>query len=153
KLNGQLGYLAGTPEKVLQHNSLIWTISAGLSIPVFTGGRNAGAVAATDARSQQARVVYEQVIRRAGHEVQEALNQLQRRAEQVSILQRALASARTNAALAREQFRKGLSNYLNVVIADRSALDAENNLLLAQGEQLVQTVMLVKAAGGGWDGE
>ena len=63
----------------------------------------------------------------------------------------AVASAQRAVDLATTRYQDGIANYLDVVTAQQALLSAERLLSQIQGEQLVTSVSLVKALGGGWD--
>jgi multidrug efflux system outer membrane protein len=52
--------------------------------------------------------------------------------------------------LADERYQNGISNYLDVLDAQRNLFAAELSLAGAQRQQLVAAVQLYKALGGGW---
>ena len=60
-------------------------------------------------------------------------------------------SAQLAERLALAQYRAGTSVYLNVITAQTLALSAERSLVQLRGRQLVASVALVKAVGGGWN--
>ena len=64
---------------------------------------------------------------------------------------RALLSARDTAALANERYQRGLSSYLDVVDAQRTALQAERQETQLLGQRAISTILLAKALGGGWE--
>jgi multidrug efflux system outer membrane protein len=49
------------------------------------------------------------------------------------------------------RYREGLSNYLEVVDAQRTQLDNERGAVQILGQRFVSSVLLVKALGGGWN--
>jgi multidrug efflux system outer membrane protein len=57
----------------------------------------------------------------------------------------------TTAALATERYQRGLSSYLDVVDAQRAALQAERQEAQLRGERAISTILLAKALGGGWE--
>ena len=54
--------------------------------------------------------------------------------------------------LAQLRYDNGVSNLLDLLIAERALLDAQLNRVEAQRAQLAATANLFKALGGGWDG-
>ena len=66
-------------------------------------------------------------------------------------LRRALRASRTAVQLANERYTHGLTNYLDVLDAQRSALQVERSLCEVDGARLTGTVQLIRALGGGWD--
>jgi outer membrane protein TolC len=62
----------------------------------------------------------------------------------------ALAAARKQLEIVNNQYRDGLITYLEVATAESTALNVEFAATQLRGQQLVATVSLVKALGGGW---
>ena len=65
--------------------------------------------------------------------------------------QHAVDSARRTVDIATSRYVGGLVNYLDVVNAQQTLLNNEQELAVIQGQRLVTSVLLVKALGGGWD--
>jgi outer membrane protein, multidrug efflux system len=61
-----------------------------------------------------------------------------------------LANARRAAELATDRYRAGIVSYLEVVDANRGALQTERLTTQITGQRLANTVQLIKALGGGW---
>jgi multidrug efflux system outer membrane protein len=49
-----------------------------------------------------------------------------------------------------EAFTTGLTGYLDVIAADRAALESHRFTLQVAGQRLIASVQLIKALGGGW---
>jgi uncharacterized protein (TIGR00255 family) len=60
-------------------------------------------------------------------------------------------AAQTALELAQIRYQKGLVNYLDVLDAERTVLDAETRLVQTARARLTDMVSLFKALGGGWD--
>src|SRR5208283_3633408 len=93
---------------------------------------------------------YRSQILTAFHEVEDGLIGLRLLKEQFEMQTQAVAGANKVAELSRLRYKEGLPSYLEVVVADRTAL--ENQILAYQlnGQRIVTTVVLIKALGGGW---
>src|SRR5437870_425307 len=74
-------------------------------------------------------------------------------ADQAAAQDRAVANSRRAAELAGERYRAGIVSYLEVVDADRIALQAERAGAQLAGQRLIASVHVVKALGGGWQGQ
>ena len=61
-----------------------------------------------------------------------------------------MTSARRTAALSKSRYDAGLAAYLEVVDAERVALQSERLATQIQGQRLITSVYLIKALGGGW---
>src|SRR5207245_9347333 len=73
--------------------------------------------------------------------------------DQAAAQDRAVATARRAAELAGERYRAGIVSYLEVVDANREALQAERGRAQLAGQRLAASVQLIKALGGGWRDE
>jgi NodT family efflux transporter outer membrane factor (OMF) lipoprotein len=124
-----------------------------LSLPLFEGGRLKGTLALRKAQQQEAAVTFQRTVLAAWHEVDNALiaySSEQQRHEQLVLTvqedQRALN-------LAKARYTTGVGSFLQVLIAERSLLAAEQDL--AQNTTTISTnlVSLYKSLGGGWESE
>jgi multidrug efflux system outer membrane protein len=64
---------------------------------------------------------------------------------------RAVDAAKQVANLSLLRYKEGLVSYLEVVVADRTALENEILAYDLNGQSIVTTVQLIKALGGGWN--
>ncbi|UHL65420.1 efflux transporter outer membrane subunit [Paralcaligenes sp. KSB-10] len=128
----------------------VWALGASLAQTVFDGGlrkaRDQQATAAYDAAVAQ----YKQTVLGGFQEVEDNLATLRILAQEAVAQDQAVQSARLAANLALAQYRAGTSIYLNVVTAQALALSAERTMAQLRGRQLLASVALIKATGGGW---
>ncbi|GAB2957595.1 efflux transporter outer membrane subunit [Hymenobacter coalescens] len=122
-----------------------------VSIPLFNGGRNRATQQAAEAQYQARAAEYRQRALSAFQEVETALADVRYSYEQLAAQQRAQRAARAAVRLTNERYRTGLTNYFEVVDANRVSLDAARLLVQSRGEQLRYTVQLVRVLGGGWE--
>lgn len=118
---------------------------------MFEGGRNRANLEAAEACYDQSLASYRGAVLAAFRDVEDSLSDLATLASQSEAVNRALVSARDTASLASERYQKGLSNYLDVVDAQRAALQAERQQAQLGGQRAVSTILLAKALGGGWE--
>jgi outer membrane protein, multidrug efflux system len=93
---------------------------------------------------------YRQRILVAFGDVETSLSGVRFLSEQAAAQQRAVSNARRAAELATERYRAGIVSYLEVVDANREALQAERANAQLAGQREIATVQLIKALGGGW---
>jgi len=146
------GYLSKTFENLFARQSLTYLEGIGISIPVFTGGRNIAQKDIAVARLGEAQSMYKQVVQNAFREVQDALANIEYRAQQSDVQQKVLVSSHSSADMSKELYKKGLTTYINVIVADRAVLDAETTYIGITGQRLLYSISLIKALGGGWNG-
>ena len=53
-------------------------------------------------------------------------------------------------AFSRNQYKSGIINYLDLIVVQAITLTNERALIVIQGRQLISSVLLIKALGGGW---
>jgi multidrug efflux system outer membrane protein len=150
----QLTGTAGTESVALQDlftwENRIWSIGPNISLPIFEGGRIKAGVASAKAAYLQAVAQYRAQVLVAFHEVEDGLIGLRLLGDQYTAQMRAVDFAQKAADQSRLRYKEGLASYIEVVIADRTAL--ENQILAYElnGQEMVTTVSLIKALGGGW---
>lgn len=127
-----------------------WLVSGGISQPIFTAGKLTSNLDLQKARNQVAIEQYKQSVLKALEEVNNALVAHQRYGEQKRAQEEAVAAERVRYRLVKARYFIGYSNFLQVLDADRSLLEAEFKLSELQRKYLDSVVQLYKALGGGW---
>jgi multidrug efflux system outer membrane protein len=151
KLTGMAGLASADLGTALNWPARLWSVGPSISFPLFEGGKNKANLKAAEARYEQSLASYRSTVLNAFREVEDSLSDLSTLATQAAAVNRALVSARDTAALANERYQQGLSNYLEVVDAQRAALQAERQESQLRGQRSISTILLAKALGGGWE--
>jgi len=151
KLTSTAGLATADLGTLVDWPSRVWSVGPSIHVPIFEGGRNRANLKSTEARYEQSVASYRGTILNAFREVEDALSDLSSLSSQSEAVNRALVSARDTAALANERYQRGLSNYLDVVDAQRTALQAERQETQLRGQRAISTILLAKAMGGGWE--
>ncbi|WP_258097611.1 efflux transporter outer membrane subunit [Marinoscillum pacificum] len=86
----------------------------------------------------------------ATNEVSNALIAIDKLKEELALAQERVEAAQRAVKDANMLFRSGLANYLEVITAQREALDSELNLVAAKMRLLGADVELYRSLGGGW---
>lgn len=128
----------------------IYSVQAGVSVPLFTGGKLVNQERAARARAEQAEARYEQAVLVAAREASDALAGLVLRRDQLAAQQTQVQALRRAYALAERRYESGVSSYLEVLDAQRGLFGAELALVEVQRQYLGATVQLYRALGGGW---
>ena len=128
----------------------IYQALAGISMPLFTGGRLVNRTRVARARADQARSQYEQSVLIALREASDALVGVRTSRDQVVAQQTQAGALRRALQLAELRYRTGIASYIEVLDAQRGLFDAELGLSQAQLRQLVAAVELYRALGGSW---
>ncbi|MGH8712961.1 MAG: efflux transporter outer membrane subunit [Casimicrobiaceae bacterium] len=146
------GLQALTLQSLFEPSSLVFSLAAGLTAPLFDGGTlRAEHRAATEAMRASA-ANYQQAVLRAFQQVADALEALQHGAELLDAQAQALDSARANVELARESYRAGNAGVLQVLDAERLFQGARLGYVRAKAQRYADTAQLFLALGGDWQG-
>jgi NodT family efflux transporter outer membrane factor (OMF) lipoprotein len=140
--------LGRTP--VLLHE--IWSLGPSLYWPFLDFGTLDAQVNAQDFRTQQLVFTYRQTVINAVREVDDALSNYASDRDEQAQLGDAVTSSRQAVKLATERFKNGLTDFLNVLDAQRELDDLEDQYAVVQEAVADQFIALYKALGGGWEG-
>ncbi len=149
-LVGLLGFASAGLGDLLGSAGRNASLGASLSWAALDFGRVRARIGASQARAQQALLVWEQTVQLALEETEGALSQYTRSVQQAARLGNAAREAQEAARLARLRFEAGASDFLTVLDAERSVLAARDALVQAQQASLVALVAVYRALGGGW---
>jgi NodT family efflux transporter outer membrane factor (OMF) lipoprotein len=130
--------------------SLFGLAGASLIQPVLQGRQLRTQFEIAKQKREQAVIQFRQSVLTAGTEVSNALIQLNKLSEQEGLARQrtdTLSAAVNNAQLL---FRNDMANYLEVILAQQTALDAQISLAFIQRDMLNARVELYRSLGGGW---
>ncbi len=152
-LTGSGGYLSADVSTLFNWENRVWTFGPGISLPIFSGGRNQANYRRSQAAYQEAVANYRQQVLVAFGDVENSLSGIRHLAEQSEAQERAVQSARRATDFATDRYRAGVVAYIEVVDASRDTLTAERANAQLAGQRLIAAVQLIKALGGGWEAE
>ncbi|MFM0202862.1 efflux transporter outer membrane subunit [Paraburkholderia fungorum] len=121
-----------------------------LNIPIFDGGRRKGNLANARAVYEEDVANYRQQVLVAFREVEDNLSDMRILEDQTRTQNEAVKASQRAADLSRSQYTEGAVNYLDVIDAERTVLQARRAAVQLQGVQAASTVNLIRALGGGW---
>ena len=132
-------------------NDAGYTFGPNISIPIFQGGRLRGQLQLARVDQQEAAVSYQRTVLSAWHDVDNALVAYAAEQARRDALVRSVAQNQRALALSRDRYQQGLSDFLNVLTAERSLLAAQQDLTNSTIMVTQNMVQLYKALGGGWE--
>jgi len=150
RLTAAAGFESSDLSSLFSWKNTVWTLGAAAAAPLFTGGSTGADVERSRFRYEESVARYRQRLLVAFQEVEDGLSGLRVLALQAEAQARAVVSSRRTATLSNTRYTAGLVSYLEVVDAERTALQSERLATQIQGQRLVTSVFLVKALGGGW---
>jgi multidrug efflux system outer membrane protein len=150
-ITGQYGRQAPSTTDLFGQEHEIYALQAGISMPLFAGGRQKSELDAARARVAQARARYEQVVLNALSEAADALVGVRTQRDQLAAQSAQVAALRDAYRLAERRYEGGIASYLEVLEAQRSLFAADLGLSQVRRAYLQATVQLYKALGGSWE--
>ncbi len=138
---------------LLDPASFLFTVTAGLAQTVFDGGARIAGIESSEAQQIALLEDYRGSALLAFQEVETALSDAAAQEQVEAARLDALEAAREAYAIAEAQFRNGAVDFLNLLEAQRSLIDAETQAILARQARLEASVSLYRALGGGYDPE
>lgn len=149
-LVGSGGYESDALHSLFDAPSLFWSFGAAVTTPLFDAGRAAGLTHEARAQYDESVAVYRQSVLTAFQEVEDALSALHQLEIENRTQTAATKAAQQTLQQIRDRYAGGVANYLDVVVAENTALDAEVQLINIHTSRMIATVDLVQALGGGW---
>jgi NodT family efflux transporter outer membrane factor (OMF) lipoprotein len=137
--------------KLFTAPSAIWAVGGDLLQPIFQGGRNRATLAATKSAYEESVANYRESVLTAFQEVEDGLSGLSALSEASTTQDAAVADSRRALELANNRYVGGVTSYLDVITAQATLLSNQRLATQLLGQQMVLSVYLVKALGGGWD--
>ena len=150
-LSGAGGLESTALSSLFNAPSLFWSLGADALQPVIEGGRNRANLAAAQAAYDEAVANYRQTVLTAFQQVEDGISNLSTLSQALSTQGAAVEDARRALEIANNRYVGGVTNYLDVITAQTTLLSNQRLQTQLLGQQLVNTVYLVKALGGGWD--
>jgi outer membrane protein, multidrug efflux system len=150
-LGGSGGWQSRDLTTLVNVPSLFWSLGADALQPIVQGGRNRANLAAARSAYDASVADYRQSVLTAFQQVEDGISNLQT-LEQASATQgAAVEDARRQLTIANNRYVGGLTTYLDVITAQNVLLTSERLATQLLGQQMVSSVYLVKALGGGWE--
>ncbi len=149
-LTGAAGYQSSDLGRLLDPTSQIFSIAAGLTAPIFAGGRLQGQERLQRARLEELAATYQKTVVQAFADVETALSGLRRTREQLDAQIAATAASRLGFDAAQAQYRAGSIDSVALRDTQRSYFTALDALAQARLGYYQALVALFQALGGGW---
>ena len=149
-LTGFFGWETTEFSNLVSSPAKTWAIGGNLIQPIFNAGKNRRRVEVTESQYRQTLYAYEFVVLQAFREVEDSLIDYKKSGERRESQNERVLAERKVLALAEVRYKGGVSDYLEVLDAQRSLFDSELEFAQSVRDQLVALVRLYKALGGGW---
>jgi outer membrane protein, multidrug efflux system len=150
-LSGSGGWQSRDIATLVNAPSAFWSIGGDLLQPIFNGGRNRANLAAARASYDESVANYRQSVLVAFQQVEDGLSGLALLNQAAKTQQTAVADSRRALDIANNRYVGGVTTYLDVITAQTTLLNNERLATQLLGQQMVTSIILIKALGGGWD--
>src|ERR1700739_4673683 len=129
----------------------IWSIGPSGNLPVLDFGRLDALIDAQELGTHELLLKYKKTILAAVAEVDDAIKGYRTARQRLKDVETAVGESRHALELATGRYERGLTEFLNVVDAERELYAKEDERIVAQEAVALQFVLLYKALGGGWE--
>ena len=124
-----------------------------MNVTVPADASSCGDVLSVASLTEQAALYYRRTILYALREVADTLITLQKTRERIAQQQVQVTAAREALRLSDLRYAGGVANYLEVLDAQRVLFASETDLARSRQIELIASVQLYRALGGGWSDE
>jgi len=149
-LSGAVGFESSSFGNLLAAASNFWSIGPALAVNAFDGGRRRANADQARAAYDEAAAMYRQTVLSAFREVEDQLAALRVLDEEAAVQSRAVDAAERSLMQATNRYRGGLVSYLEVTVAQSSALANQRAAVGILTRRLTASVLLLKGLGGQW---
>lgn len=151
QLTGNYGFQRSQPRHLLNSSSNFWQYGLSFTIPIFDFGKIQAQIDAKYAQKDEALFSYQKSILTALEEVENGFVSYATESKRYDQLQEQVGSLNRIHKLTLHRYKSGLNNYLDVIQAKISALNAKQVALQSQATVSINLVSLYKGLGGGWE--
>jgi outer membrane protein TolC len=124
-----------------------FTFQAGISVPIFTGGRIKGDITQAEAELQQRKAEAENVRGQIDYDVRAAFLNLNAAKEQVAVAKQNVDLANDNLARSKDRFTSGVTDSVEVVQAEQSLAGANDQYITSLYDHNLAKLSLARALG------
>ncbi len=132
--------------------AMLWSVGISATQTLYDAGKTEAGVNAAKAANTQAVATYKQTVLNAFEEVENTLytqKSLELAAQSLSV---AVKSSKNALSLSEARYQTGAANHLEFLLAQQSYLGYARQDVQNKGQRLLNSVLIVKAMGGGWSG-
>ena len=145
------GFQYSSAAQWLSAPSRFWSVGPAISETVFDGGLRAGVTDQAGALYDGNIASYRQTVLGAFQEVENNLAALRILESEAQVQDEAVKAAQQTVSVVTNQYKAGITSYLDVIVAQTAPLNNERSSIDILGNRLNASVLLIKALGGGWN--
>ncbi len=150
-VSGSIGFQRQQAPGLATVGQHIWSLGAGAAWPLLDFGQLDAQVEIADLQTRALLVNYKKTIQEAVREVDTDVGRYGAQQVSLSKLETALIASQRAVTLANERYERGLTDYLNVVDAERAEYVIEEQYTATQVAVAEDFIELYRSLGGGWE--
>ena len=145
------GLESGVITTLFQGPSALWSVGAAAAQTIFDAGRRRAATDEAIQGHDYAVASYRQTVLTGFQQVEDNLAALRILQQEAGIQDQAVQAAQRSLDLSNIRYQGGVTSYLEVIVAQNTALSDEVTAVNILGRRMASAVNLIQALGGGWD--
>ena len=150
-LTGNGGWESVSTGNLFQSASEVWSIGPSIQWQIIDAGRVRANINVQKAREQQALAGYKKTVLASLEDVENALVAYGQDQRRNLLLQQAVKTGQSSLQISQDLYEHGLANFINVVEAERTLYQSQDQLVQSEQAVTQDLIALYKALGGGWD--
>jgi multidrug efflux system outer membrane protein len=150
-ITGFFGFISGSASALGDADTRAWIVAPTMTWSAFDLGSARARLDASEAQADAQLAVYEKTVLLALEETQNSFVTYEQDRKRLAALVAQVAASRRAAELARIRYREGAVDFLRLLDAERTVLEAEDTVTLAEAQLNIDVVAIYKALGGGWE--
>ena len=150
-LSAQAGLESSTLKNLFQWPSRFWSVGPSVSETLFDAGLRRATVNQFEALYNANVASYRQTVLAAFQQVEDSMATVRILSKQIQQQQLAVGTAERYLELAQARYETGVDQYLNVLVAQTTLLNDQQQLASLHTQAMTASVQLIEALGGGWD--
>ena len=149
-LTGSVNWQSNLLSTWWTNSSRSFSVGPAMTWPIFQGGTIASNVRLQEALREQAFITYQKTVLGAFQDVENALIAFTKEQQHRQAINEAVVANRRAVDLSLQLYAEGLTDFLNVLNAQRSLYASEDALVQSERSIATDLIALYKALGGGW---
>jgi outer membrane protein TolC len=149
-LTGEGGYQSAILRTLLRPESMFFTLTSGLTQPIFEGGRLLGNLDLQKGKQDELLQNYRKAVISGFADVENALDDIRKTAEREKLQSDVVTSSQRAFDISEQRLREGTVDLVTVLQTQQTLYQAQDALVQARLAHVQAIVSLYQALGGGW---
>jgi outer membrane protein, multidrug efflux system len=149
-LTGEGGYQSAILRTLLRPESAFFTLTAGLTQPIFEGGKLLGNLDLQKGKQDELLQNYRKAVISGFADVENALDDIRKTAEREKLQREVVTSSQRAFDISEQRLREGTVDLVTVLQTQQTLYVAQDALVQARLAHVQAIVSLYQALGGGW---